>query len=1111
MKYLARFVAAIGILILVVVVLAVGAFAFLFGTESGERFVQAQTTSALGRLLGPRYEATLAQQHFEFRPDGTLALNWRDVVLRRKDAPDNESRVDRVSVALRLMPLVSGSLEFGRLEIDGARVDLEAFAGHQTDVGEKRPAPAPGSLMTRTADRAISTLERQLKTLRDFHFDTLSLDNIVVEGVKVSGGPSHTVELRHAELHRAIDGTLRLTSQLRAGELPVVLSGTARFDPETERLQQFTARSGRIALEDFLPPADKADVKDERPFGSNSEASFELDLTRDAEADTATASASMHIGKGDLQLGLNRTEIEDIQLNLSFREGDTGFVVEPSPLRFRDVEMELRGRADQIDVGDTTLPERFRFQIGSDAIRSRVGLEDPGVSPQTAKLSLEGEFDAASRRVILSRSLLAAGDGTLQATGGYDGSAPDARTTLYVSAANLSVASVRAFWPFMISGKARRWVLEHIENEGLVPNGTIGIDIARDRMGPAFKPGGNPSETELRVDVAIQGARVMPVGDVPPLVEAAGTVQTRGGRTVIDVEGAKAEGFGSVTLQPAQVVLERPPNGGPRDLQVDLTLHAAGDVAELLHVADREPIHAFRTVPLQIDPFKGRAAADVSAVLRFGDDIPKSEQVANWSVDAKLDGVDPGQAIQGRRFAALKGNFRVIPGQASGSVDGTMDDLPASLDFALPFGEKPVGSRSVEVGLKVSSKKAVELLPALKGVVDGPIDARIVDGGEGLDAEIDLTRTALDLPAVAWKKGAGVPAKIAFDLTRDGSITTLRDMRIKGDGFSADGSIVLDEGGLRKADLSHVALNPNDSVRVAVERHKSGFGVKVEGERFDARPILAEIKSGLGREKKGRVGGGTFDVIADVDRLDGFNGKSVGGFSLNYAASDGQLAALAMSGTIGGVGVSGDLSPRDDQRRIRIASDDVGGFLGFAGLYDHMEGGQGGLTLLGTGQRGYAGEIKVANFTLVNEPRLSRIVGSSPTPQSKSLSQAVGKDLRTERAFFDHSSAKVAYDNGRLRVADGIIRGPVFGSSFAGTIYDPSGQIDISGSFMPAYGINRVFGAIPLVGQILGNGNEGGLIGLTYRVSGAFSSPTLVVNPISAIAPGIFRQIFAFD
>jgi hypothetical protein len=64
---------------------------------------------------------------------------------------------------------------------------------------------------------------------------------------------------------------------------------------------------------------------------------------------------------------------------------------------------------------------------------------------------------------------------------------------------------------------------------------------------------------------------------------------------------------------------------------------------------------------------------------------------------------------------------------------------------------------------------------------------------------------------------------------------------------------------------------------------------------------------------------------------------------------------------------------------------------------------------------------------------------------------------------------------------------------------------------MPAYGLNRLFAEIPLFGQILGNGRDRGLIGITYRVAGDLKSPQVQVNPISAIAPGIFRSIFEFN
>ena len=68
--------------------------------------------------------------------------------------------------------------------------------------------------------------------------------------------------------------------------------------------------------------------------------------------------------------------------------------------------------------------------------------------------------------------------------------------------------------------------------------------------------------------------------------------------------------------------------------------------------------------------------------------------------------------------------------------------------------------------------------------------------------------------------------------------------------------------------------------------------------------------------------------------------------------------------------------------------------------------------------------------------------------------------------------------------------------------------VDMKGTFVPAYAVNNLFSKIPLFGAILGGGTNEGLIGVNFRIEGKISSPTLSVNPLSAIAPGIFRQIF---
>ncbi|NJR13866.1 MAG: hypothetical protein HC779_06395, partial [Phyllobacteriaceae bacterium] len=45
------------------------------------------------------------------------------------------------------------------------------------------------------------------------------------------------------------------------------------------------------------------------------------------------------------------------------------------------------------------------------------------------------------------------------------------------------------------------------------------------------------------------------------------------------------------------------------------------------------------------------------------------------------------------------------------------------------------------------------------------------------------------------------------------------------------------------------------------------------------------------------------------------------------------------------------------------------------------------------------------------------------------------------------------------------------------------GRMDLRGTFMPARGLNRIVGAIPFLGALMGSGNRAGLIGVTYQLS----------------------------
>ena len=93
------------------------------------------------------------------------------------------------------------------------------------------------------------------------------------------------------------------------------------------------------------------------------------------------------------------------------------------------------------------------------------------------------------------------------------------------------------------------------------------------------------------------------------------------------------------------------------------------------------------------------------------------------------------------------------------------------------------------------------------------------------------------------------------------------------------------------------------------------------------------------------------------------------------------------------------------------------------------------------------------------------------------------------------------------RIAGGL----KLGATFQGTVRSRRGNMDMTGTFMPAYGINSLFGQLPLIGAILGNGRDRGLLGITFKLEGPYEAPKMTINPLSLIAPGVFRNIFEFQ
>jgi hypothetical protein len=184
---------------------------------------------------------------------------------------------------------------------------------------------------------------------------------------------------------------------------------------------------------------------------------------------------------------------------------------------------------------------------------------------------------------------------------------------------------------------------------------------------------------------------------------------------------------------------------------------------------------------------------------------------------------------------------------------------------------------------------------------------------------------------------------------------------------------------------------------------------------------------------------------------------------------------------------------------IYLETNDAGALLRFTDTYSKVVGGQLQLALdPPTAEPGpKEGLLNVRDFTVKGEASLDKLAAGGPVGAQAGIG-------------FSRLRAEFVRQNGQLTIKEGVLKGPTIGGTIEGSIDYPGNQVRMSGTFVPLYGLNNLLNQVPVFGLFLGGSNEG-VFGLTYEVVGTPDKPTLRVNPISAIFPGVSRKIMEFN
>jgi hypothetical protein len=717
-------------------------------------------------------------------------------------------------------------------------------------------------------------------------------------------------------------------------------------------------------------------------------------------------------------------------------------------------------------------------------------------------------IDTDERRIAVEQGDVGNAEVGLAISGGLDYSSDEPRLALGIAGTRMSVAAMKLLWPSFISPKVHAWVESHMIG------GTVErVLIATNTTLASLKTVGPPiPEDGLAIEIAGNGAEIRPVEGLPSIRDADVNVRITGrtakvtvGRGNIEVSQGRKLAISSGLFEVPDTYGDAPP--ARVRFRLDGPVSAA---AELLNLPR---LREFAGSPIDPATSRGTLVAHIVLGLPLKDDLPPGS--AKYAMYLDVSNFAAERLVLGQKVEAATLRVRADTQGYQIKGDVKINGIPASLDYRKARAEPEA---EVRVQAILDERARARLGYDLTGYVGGPIPVKIhgrvpLEGGESrYSVDADLTQARIDRLLPGWVKPAGRSTRASFTVINNTDAIRFENIAIEGAGTSVKGMVEIDsDGDVIAADLPVFNLSDGDKALLKAERGPEGvLRVMVRGEIYDGRGFIKSSIAGPVAAEKNKKAAKPKDIDIDVKvgTVAGHHGETLRGVDLRMSRRDGAIQSFALSAKLGrDTPIVGDLRGRSGGRHvIYVETKDAGAFFRFTDTYPKIYGGEMWVAMdpPTANQIPQDGILNIRNFTVRGEPALERVAaGGAADPGAAPSAQRPGVEFSRMRVEFTRS-------HGRIAIREGIVRGPLIGATAEGHIDYLRNEVRMRGTFVPFFGLNNMFGQIPVFGIFLGGGSNEGLVGLTYEVVGTPGAPVLRVNPISVVAPGLMRKFFEF-
>ncbi|GAB4237609.1 MAG: hypothetical protein Kow0032_23570 [Methyloligellaceae bacterium] len=928
--------------------------------------------------------------------------------------------------------------------------------------------------------------------------------------------PDFSIDLEHRQKRSTITGDAQISSS----------EGPWTFRFKTEEKQKRKSLTFTALIEGLIPSGIAANFPDLPALQAITlpvNAKTSIHLTTAGEL--VSADAKLTLSRGFITPPWDRKhpmEIDGGELRVVYRARENRIEILPSTLKWGKSHATVSGEFTPVEGQGGAPAWSFRLNA-SDAILAATEFGLPAI--EVERWEAEGVYHTDPRRLDLSRFIIEAGGGTIELAGSVIDAPGSPAVRLGGLIRPMPVSILKQFWPKFIAAGAREWVGERVHS-GQISGGILQINMPGGMLA-ALADGGDIPDSALQFSVDATDLEMTYLPGLPAMKTGAATLKISGRKFTMTVpEGRISLPSGKrIALAKGQLRVDdlRP---DPQTGIIEFT--AKGPAAGVTELLDHKPLEYMKAIGLK----RGALGGQVSGHFRFSMPLVLDLDFE----DIKLEGTALLSEASAKgafgRFGIEGGSveFNVTEKALEARGDILLNGVPALLSWQRLFGAAPERQPELRITAILNEdarrQLGLDINHMLRGSV--PVVLGVRHGRSGKPryrVRADLGSADLIVAAAGWRKPPGTPAVLSFDVgeNRQGH-TELQNFTIEGRDIGIKGWIALGPNDAPRAFyFPDFSFNVVTQIEIAGELNKEGiWEIQAHGSAYDGRQFFTSLFSAgkLSEEQQAAPQGhANINLSAKIGAVVGHFNTTVNDVSVRVEQRGGRLTALSMNGLLEGKApIAAKLVSEAGQPRIILAeSEDAGSAFRLVGFYPRVSGGaaslQVNLDAAGpTGGSGTAGILWAKDFDILGDRVVSEVVASGAEDSITSFGEQKRRMEKPQRQKIHFNQLRVPFSvgGGRFQLHDSYINGPQLGATIRGLVDFNTDRIHLQGTYIPVYGLNSALGQIPIIGDLLVGRRGEGVLGITFVVTGNASQPAVKINPVSAVAPGIFRQIFEF-